>query len=243
MDLMKKSTLNNLKKYILDIFFPNRCPFCGRIIKWNENCCEKCIKEIPYITSTTCLKCGKENCICNDVRINYDGCVSVAYYEGIIKKGILGLKIEKAFNLIDVFEKEIDQKISEMIPFGEIDFVTSVPMHKSVKRTRGYNQSDIIAKKASEIIKKPAVFDVLIKTEKDIVQHNLAGSERKQAVKGLYRINSKCAGEVSGKTILLCDDIITTGSTLNECAKALKKSGAKAVYCFTVASTKLFDDK
>lgn len=239
MTLQKKLSLTDVKKYILDIFFPNRCPFCSKIIKWNELSCEKCIAEIPFIDSEHCKRCGKDNCICSEVKLYYDGCASVTYYSGVIKKGIVNIKINKAFNLADFFQDEICKRLSEIINVDDIDFVTSVPMNKKAKRERGYNQADIIAKKVSESIQKPVISDVLIKNRNDIIQHKLNREERAKLIKGLYKVNANRIGNINGKVILLCDDVVTTGSTLNECAHVLKQNGAKAVYCITIATTKL----
>lgn len=243
MDLQKKLTLNNIKKYVLDIFFPNRCPFCGKVIKWNENCCEKCFAEIPYITTEHCKKCGKENCICSEVQISYDGCTSVTYYSGIIKDGIVRFKTDKALNLVDVFESDMYNSLNKITDISKIDFVTFVPMNKSAKRSRGYNQAEVIAGKLSKIMCKPVISDILIKYRNDIIQHELSRNERKMIVKGLFGFNCKFLKAVKGKNVLLCDDVITTGSTLNECASVLKQNGAESVYCITIASTQLVKNK
>lgn len=239
MNSQKKLIFDNIKRYMLDIFFPNRCPFCDKIIKWNENCCEKCFEEIPYIDTDHCRICGQESCICKEVEVHYDGCVSIVYYKDIIKNGMVKFKTDKALNLVDVFESDIYKKLGEMIDVNVIDVVTSVPMNKFSKRERGYNQADIIAKKISKNIKKPLISDLLIKTKDNIRQHELTGRERRLIVKDLFKGNQRYTKEIRGKTVLLCDDIITTGSTLNECASVLKQYGAKAVYCITIASTKL----
>lgn len=242
MNFLKKLSFDNLKKYIIDIFFPNRCPFCGKVIKWNEACCEKCIGEIPFISTEYCKKCGQEICICNETELYYDGCISMVYYSGIVKKGIVNFKLDKAVNLIDVFENDIYKRLSSMTVIDDIDIVTAVPMNKTAKRMRGYNQADIIAKRVSKIINKPATADVLIKSRNDIIQHELNRHERAKAVKGLFSASAKHISGIDGKVILLCDDVTTTGSTLNECAYILKQHGAKAVYCFTIAYTQLNSD-
>lgn len=241
MSLKKKMSFNIVNKYILDIFFPNRCPFCGRVISWKENCCQKCEDQIPYIIIEHCKKCGQENCICDETEIHYDGCVSITDYSGIVKDGIIKFKLDKAVNLVDVFKDYIYKKLSDITDVDDIDFVTAVPMHKSVKRGRGYNQADIISKTVSQVIDKPVNSKLLVKLNKDIKQHELNRFERAEAVKGLFLADEKHIDDINGKVILLCDDIITTGSTLNECSRILKENGASKVYCFTIASTCLND--
>ncbi len=243
MNLQRKPSFDSVKKYVLDIFFPNRCPFCGKVIKWSDTCCRKCFDEIPFIVTEHCKKCGQEICICNKTNIYYDSCVSITDYSGIVREGIINFKLDKAVNLVDVFKDDIYKKLSDTIDINKIDVVTAVPMHRSTKRSRGYNQADIISKTVSKVINKPANSRLLIKQSGDIAQHKLTRLEREKAVKGLFSVNKKHIGEIDGKTILLCDDIITTGSTLNECARILKDNGARYVHCFTIASTSMGSGK
>lgn len=239
MSLQRKTSFNNIRKYILDIFFPNRCPYCGKVIKWSDTCCEKCFSKIPFISTEHCKRCGQENCICDKTEIYYDGCVSIVDYSGIVREGIINFKLDKAVNLVDVFQDNIYKEISYMTEIDKIDIVTAVPMHKLAKRKRGYNQADIIAKTVSKIISKQSNTKLLIKTNNEIAQHELSMIERAEAVNGLFVLNKRLINEIESKAVLLCDDIITTGSTLNECARVLKSNGAKKVYCLTIASTHL----
>ena len=243
MNLQRKLSFDSVKKYVLDIFFPNRCAFCGKVIKWSDTCCRKCFDEIPFIVTEHCKKCGQEICMCNETEIYYDGCISITDYSGIVREGIINFKLDKAVNLVDVFKDDIYKKLLSITDVNKIDVVTAVPMHRSTKRSRGYNQADIISKAVSKVINKPANSKLLIKQSSDVAQHKLNRYEREKAVKGLFSADEKHKGEIDGKTILLCDDIITTGSTLNECARILKDSGAKYVFCFTIASTRLDDGK
>ena len=115
----------------------------------------------------------------------------------------------------------------------KFDCITYVPLRPERKRSRGYNQSECIASDISSIINVPCE-ELIFKIKSNHIQHELDFSSRIENVKGVYAVKNEQA--VKGKIILLCDDIITTGSTLRECAKTLLESGAKEVYCCVIAS-------
>ena len=226
--------MNKLSKFILDIFFPNRCPFCDCFIKWNKLACDRCIDEISYIDDKVCGHCGKVPCIC-DIELFYEKCYAACYYEGIVKNGIINLKIKNAINTAEIFADILSVKIlSDGIKY---DFILPVPMSKKKKSIRGYNQAEEIAKCIFSRTKIPVSNDFLYKNDSEIEQHTLSAEERAKNVKNEFGIKKNT--NLKGKTIILCDDVITTGSTLNECARLVKNLGAKAVILAVGATTKL----
>ena len=102
--------MNKLSKFILDIFFPNRCPFCDCFIKGDKLACDRCIDEISYIDDKVCGHCGKVPCIC-DIELFYEKCYAACYYEGIVKNGIINLKIKNAINTAEIFADILSVKI------------------------------------------------------------------------------------------------------------------------------------
>ena len=223
-------------KFIIDLFFPNRCPCCNKIIKWDKLICNECIGLFPVIDKEICYKCGKTNCICKS-NLEYDYCFVSTYYEEIIKKGIINLKLENGINFAEFFSDSLSQLVTNNNLSEKIDFVTSVPMTKGKKNQRGYNQAEAISKFIAKRINKPILRDLLIKTDKELNQHNLSFLERKNSVKDAFKKHDKYY--LTNKTILLCDDVITTGSTINECARVLKEAGAKSVVCAIIATTNI----
>jgi ComF family protein len=107
------------------------------------------------------------------------------------------------------------------------DFIVPVPIHKVKKRERGYNQSDFIAKGVQQIIEKPILTDLLIRKKYTISQTLLSSSERKNNLENAFELNKKF--NISGKNILLIDDVLTTGSTVNHCAITLLENSASKV--------------
>lgn len=234
----------------LSLFFPKRCGFCGKVIEPQYEMCESC-ESLPFeIKGEICPFCGtgKEYCTCKKKRNSFDGVVAPFYYEDGAKSAIWRLKFdgreEIASFLALYLRKSIDEKYSEIV-FDEITFV---PISKSQKKDKPYNHSELLANELSKTMNIP-VRDYIVKLFDTPSQHSLKESKRKGNVFGVFDVknatekptfSTRAVGEFSpeGKTILLCDDVKTTGSTLDECAKMLKLNGAKAVYCVTAAITK-----
>lgn len=222
--------------FLLDLLFPNRCPFCDGFILWNKLSCDNCYSEAMWTDEHVCKKCGKDNCIC-DNDLNYDLCYTAAYYKGNIKEAVLGLKVKNALNFADISAEIICYKMTVDDIDKKIDYIVPVPMTRSKQHIRGYNQAEEIARSISRIIKISVRNDILFKNDSDTEQHELSAEERKENVKNLYYF--KYNEKIKGKTILLCDDVLTTGSTANQCAKLLKECGAEKVIFAAAATTSL----
>lgn len=209
--------LQKLFKYISAFFFPYRCPFCGKVITPNENCCDRCSPKI------------KEN-ISKYFIGNKWLCTSPFKYEDLPKQAVLRLKFNGCGQIASIMAEYMAASVKESFSDYSFDIVTFVPMHKKRKRKSLYNHSGILAAEISKIIDVPLA-SLLVKTKNNSLQHKLPLEERIKNVKGVYSINKKYCKTIKGKTVLLCDDVITTGSTLSECCKVLEKAGAKDVFC------------
>lgn len=213
-------------KNLLYLFFPKKCPFCKTIINNAQTACSTCAKNLEREVSIRKLvveETGKEVF-----------CVSPFSYKNEIKAAICDYKFNGKLSYAELFAKEIAQEVIRH--FSDIDYITEVPLHKKRQKERGFNQSTILAQKIGKIINVPYK-EILIKSKNHKIQHTLSSNERAQNVKGAYSVIDDII--FKGKNILICDDIITTGNTLKECAKVLLKNGAKTVYCATIASANL----
>ena len=230
------------KDFIINAFFPKRCALCGRLINPHSVLCSECENGDFYIKGDICPLCGaeKEHCNCKKHRNSYSSVVAPFYYEGGAKTAVLKLKFgenrQYAKNLAEFMAK----CVCERYPETEFDEIAYVPMTKSQVRERSFNQSELLARQLGKILSKP-VSDCLVKEFETGQQHSLKESLRKGNVLGAFNISDSAS--VKDKTFLLCDDIKTTGATLNECAKMLRLSGAKDVICVTAAITKKQVDK
>ena len=122
------------------------------------------------------------------------------------------------------------------LPSGEEEIIVPVPTDPARLRRRGYNQAELLARELAKLLDKPCL-PLLEKTRETRPMHGLRPEERRANVLGAYRLC--CEGKlVAGKRILLCDDILTTGSTLSECARMLKMDGAAGVFCLCAAAAR-----
>ena len=223
-----------IMKFIIDLLFPNRCPCCGKFIKWNKLICDNCIAQFPEVKDPICIKCGKVDCICH-TNPQYEYCIVATYYDGVIKKGIVNFKLKNGVNFAEYFSKKLIYLLRKNNLCKNIDIVTAVPMARQKRIERGYNQSEVLAKYIARSLKKPLANNIIKKKNKKLTQHKLTYLERKEYVKGSFIAHESY--NLKGKTVLLCDDVITSSATLNECAKMLKKLGAKEVICAVISST------
>lgn len=155
-------------------------------------------------------------------------------YEGVVREKIIDYKFNDKAYLNETFVK-IMLKNEKICRFLEsYDIIIPVPIHKKRKRVRGYNQSEIIARKIAQNVKKlEFVNDCLIKKQNTIAQSSLSKWQRIENVKGVYILKNK--QKISNKNIIIFDDIYTTGSTVNECAKVLKQANANKILVLTLA--------
>lgn len=224
----------NFRK-ILSVFFPARCPFCKEIISEGEVVCRNCEKKInrKSIKSTLTTRTGcKFECV-----------APFAYVEPI-RGAIHDYKFNGAKNFAVPFGKYVADVLAESFDIAKVDIITSVPLHKARKRERGFNQAEIFAKEVGRLT-GISYAETLKKVKRNKTQHELSQQERIENVKDVYAIIDSAA--VTGKVIVICDDILTTGNTMAECADVILKSGAKTVIGATIANVenrpKIIDKK
>ena len=230
MDMFKR-----IKESVMDLVYPRRCPLCGALINSNERICNKCSKDVEFIRRPICRFCGRPLYSCNCQRGEFAFVRNVAplVYTKSAKKGIHRMKFNNSPYSCTYFGKLMANVVrTEYLDSGvHFDCVIGVPMFKDDYLTRGYNQAVLLAKTVAEETEIPLFNKVLIKYQKNRPQHTLSFMERKRNIEGVYRVARP--EMIRGKTVLLCDDVTTSGSTLNECAITLLDAGAKAVYCVT----------
>lgn len=220
--------------WLIDLVYPNRCPFCGEFIAWSESICKTCENRLE--TADFCPKCGHMKCACNTAELFYDGCAAVYPYSGAVRDGILRLKYSEGFDTARFIVPALAKSLRELGFVGSADIITAVPMSKKRRRETGYNQAEYIAKLLSCELRLPCDFRLIGKSASAQIQHRLSANEREIAAKEAYFAKNR---RIDGKTVILCDDIITTGSTLSACAAVLKSMGADRVYCAALAATPL----
>lgn len=208
-------------KWALNLFFPPVCGICG---EKNENwLCRKCEKDIEI---------KKKNINTKVYLKYYDEFLFLFKYEDI-RHEILQYKFSNKAYLSNMFVNIIlkDKKICDKIKL--YDIILSVPMTKKKKSRRGYNQTELISKKISENLNIEYRSNILIKEKNNLTQSSLTEKQRFENVKNVFKVQNEEI--IKNKRIIIFDDILTTGATANECAKQLKKAGAKEILVLTLA--------
>lgn len=204
---------------ILELIYPKTCGMCENIS--NSYLCSKCKLKIKNLLKLNIAQ-YKDKCFNSHTYL-------FKYEEGIRDK-LLKYKFRDYSYLYKFFSEII---INNCNLKNNYDIILPVPIHKKRKAKRGYNQSELIAKEIAKNVNVEYSNNVLIKTSDTVPQSTLNQHQRISNVLGIYKvINSQI---IENKNILLIDDIFTTGSTVNECAKVLKQNGAKLVDVLTIA--------
>ena len=207
---------------LLDLFFPPKCVFCGKVLaKGDEDWCGKCTETLPYA-----LDGGVQE------GEYFDFCISPLYYKGVVRKSILRYKFGGAAAYADAYGKLLADCVRENPGLG-YDMISWVPLSGKRKKTRGYDQAMLLALATALELGGVAV-ETLRKHVDVRAQSELGGREERSAnISGAYVATD--AELIEGKCVLLIDDIITTGSTLSECAMVLLDAGAGRVVCAALA--------
>jgi ComF family protein len=225
--------------FLISVFFTKQCKFCNTVIDIREDVCEKCKNNIVAIEGAICMKCGykSSDCICGEKSKYYMSVCAPYYYEGGVKTAIKLLKFHNNKYMAKTLAKEMAKTVTER--YGELDFdlCTFVPAHKKEQKQRGYNQAQLISQNLSREL-GITYCQLLEKTFQTVPQHSLSQSMRSGNLLGAIALKGNCKFDIKDKRILICDDVKTTGSTLDECAKTLLVNGAAEVRCIAACIVK-----
>lgn len=211
----------SIKDSILNILFPPRCAFCGKIMDTARGVCPDCAKALPFRPAGKALQ-----------KIEGFDCAVTFYYDDMVKEGIRALKFQGKSARAAIFGGYLAQTAAEYLG-GRFDAVTFVPVSPLRNFQRGYDQSRLLAASAAGIW-DTKIQKTLVKVRNNPPQSSVkTPAERRANVLGAYRVRPGV--EVRGRRFLLIDDVCTTGSTLAECARTLMAAGAADVVCAALA--------
>lgn len=232
--------MSRLTDAIKNVFFPHHCFLCNELLYPHQRMCGDCLQKAPYIFPPVCERCGRggDECRCGKHRRTFERCVSPFYHKSVAQSGIYTLKSEGFEVTVNGFAVEMAELVRREYGGIPFDLVTAVPLHKREFLERGFNQSERLGQALAKRLGLPYE-TVLTKITATAPQKELKAVERSGNLLGVFDV----CGEVSGKTILLVDDVITTGTTLDECAKMLKIFGAEEVYAVMAAAACLSNDE
>lgn len=241
--MINKSSYIEFFKAVLDIILPPRCAGTGEIVGIQGAVSPEFWAELQFIEKPFCKICGLPfsfdageemlcaNCL--DVSPYFDQTRAAVIYNDASRKIILSFKFSDKTHYIKTFVPWMLRAGTELIK--ESDYIVPVPLHCKKLRQRLFNQSALLAQEIAKRSEKIYLAEGLVRARNTVPQKGLNKKERLSNVSGAFEVNKKHLKEIKDKTILLIDDVFTTGATLNECAKALKNSGASKVYILTIA--------
>ena len=211
-----------LLHFLLDLLYPSKCPFCGRVLeRGEEGWCASCQEELPWTepgeTKTV------EFC---------DACLSPLWYKDGVREGMHRYKFGGGRNHAKLFGQLMAQCFRDRWE-EPVDLITWAPLHPKRKRKRGYDQAELLALRVGKLTGLP-VENTMEKVRATAVQSQTGEDEaRKANVQGAY--HALPGLDLTGKRVILIDDVATSGATLSECAAALRQAGAGLVVGLTFA--------
>lgn len=240
---MEMKTLKVLGERALELMFPRKCPICLKVLdEVDKMICKKCYSKISFTKEPLCMKCGRplkddraEYCIsCEKGKksIYFDKGASLMIHDESAKKLLYDLKYSNIRENAKLLAREFVRKKYKEVLSWKAEVLIPVPLHKKRYKTRGFNQAELIAKELSNYFKIPVDNKTLIRVKNTIPQKELDKSKRKKNIENSFKFTDNI---VKYKYAIVVDDIFTTGTSINECAKVLKKSGVERVYFITMS--------
>ena len=212
---------------LLDLLFPPKCPFCHKLLAAPTALfCDRCQKELPWASPASRRE-----------KVEFtEGCASPLYYQDHVRESVHRYKFHGCTGYAHVYGLLMAQAVRDTWPDVTFDAVTWVPLSSRRRRKRGYDQALLLAQVLSHTLSLPLV-PTLEKTRHTPAQSGQT-EERARRVNVMNAYAALSDTDLGGKTLLLCDDVVTTGSTLGECARMLRMAGAEKVYAATLAGGK-----
>ncbi len=225
---------------LLDLLFPNQCLFCHSFTD-SLLICSSCSKRVEQeiFVPPLCQNCGKpayyevKKCIfCFQQKITFE-IRSLAPYTGMMKEILVHYKLGRKKKLADFL---IRLSVKNYLGyFREVDFVTFIPATRRCLKERGFNPAEMLAKLIAKEVELPLV-DTLFYRREPVEQKSLGFKERKENLRDVFSLKPEVHNRLSGSKLLLVDDVLTTGTTLKEACRVLKKEGkVKRIRAFTIA--------
>ena len=240
--------LRGFFKGIKDLIYPNCCLACKNKIhpaKGQTLVCAQCWEKIEKNLPPFCASCGrrldklstaKNICSsCLKFKFHFDRAFSPCAYTGTIKKLIHEFKYSSKEYLGEPLGGLMNKFIKDYrLPIEYLDFIVPMPLHKSRLREREFNQAQVLSEQVAKEFNKKVLPDILVRSRPTRTQTELAFEDRRKNVERSFTVREP--GLIKDTNILLIDDVLTTGATSSEAARALKDSGAGIIFVMTLAS-------
>ncbi len=233
--------MGQLSEYILNMVYPRRCALCHEIVMpKGQLVCPSCYTKTEVIREPKCKCCGKEliaeeqeYCFDCSKRENtwFEQGVALWHYSDTMRTSIAKFKYHARREYADFYAQEFVKEYADYMGMLELDGIIPIPVHWTRYIQRGYNQAEVLAERIGRKIGVPVYSDILLRKKKTIAQKQLDDHQRAHNLEGAFTISKKYINSNNMlNRVMIIDDIYTTGSTINACAKTLKKTGVKSVY-------------
>lgn len=235
--------LDRTKTAIIDLLFPPHCVACHRLSAW---LCVDCLQAIEAIQPPVCQRCGlslsgvqapdssESTCRrCQKAPLQFDGLLAYGVHSGPLRQAIREFKYADLRSLAGPLGQLMSEGWTTLAPQDlQPDVIVPIPLHPSRQRQRGYNQAALLARELGANLRRPVIQDVLIRIKATAPQVDLGAQERRVNVHNAFRCTDN---SLSGKHVLLIDDVCTTGATLESACVALRETGTLSVWAYTLA--------
>ena len=231
-----------LGKAALDMVLPPRCLSCGIPVAEIGTLCGHCWTGLTFISAPRCLICGvpfvyevPEETLCGQCRRRppgYDRARAVLRYDAASRGLVIAFKHADRTDAAPTFAAWLHHAAGDMLDGGPL--LMPVPLHPARLRARRYNQSALMAARLARIARLDWSADGLVRTRPTRSQGRLGADERRRNVGGAFALSAAGRAAVAGRRVVLIDDVLTTGATVEACARPLRAGGAEAVDVLTL---------
>ncbi|MCI5585265.1 MAG: ComF family protein [Lachnospiraceae bacterium] len=228
-----------LKFDILDLLYPKRCALCDKVLPLGqEDICSGCKEGIRYLTGPLCCKCGKavkeeeEYCFDCSRKAHWFKEGAALFPYDYIRTSLYRFKYGKRQEYGRFYARQMAVRLTDKVRGWKPQALVPVPLHKKKKRKRGYNQAQVLAEELSRIWQLPVLDDLVIRVKNTRPMKGIEGTERQNNLKKAFKLGRN---DVKLNTIIVIDDIYTTGSTVDAVARVCRQGGIANVYVLSVS--------
>jgi len=225
----------SVTRSLVRLVYPDFCAGCNTLIETPGRypICQSCLSGINYCE-------GPYACVPGEG--NVSSYFSLGHYEGILRNLIVNFKYHNKINLVDFFADKLIERSSQKIflsPFSESDLIIPVPLHFNKAKERGFNQAELLGMALSRRTGIPMVCDAVIRHKETVPQNKLKIEERFSNLYGAFSLNRTKSSFLKNKNVIIIDDVLTTGATVENLARTIKLAGSSNIFAVTIAKTLL----
>ena len=232
----------------VNLLFPRRCPVCGDIVlPEGALICPSCIVKLSPVKQPSCKKCGKEVYAdhmeycpdCGRHRRSFDSGAALLNYNEAARKSMAAIKYKNRREYLDFYAEAIVHRYGKWMVHLDAEALVPIPIHPARRRKRGFNQAEELAVRLGRLTDMPVLPELLVRVRRTAPQKELSAAERLKNLQEAFAVSGGFLERSGGKVpsgVILVDDIYTTGSTMEACARILKAAGAERVFFITICT-------